>query len=165
MGKGVFDMWLKMSEVAKELGVSKEVVKYHRKTISEEFIERKNGIIYISGEGVEWIKSRLKKESYNSDFEKYTRSKLKEISSRLDWINQTIYFMAHNESELVEEKNSESESDVQSSDLSMLIEEQITDDFKEWYASRDSLGEWGDWQRKFITLEEFLLYLKEKNNN
>lgn len=155
-------MWLRMSEVAKELGVSKEVVKYHRKTISEEFIERKNGIIYISDEGVEWIKSRLKKESYNSDFEKYTRSKLKEISSRLDWINQAIYFMAHNESEPIEEKNPESESDVQSSDLSMLIEEQITDDFKKWYVAQSEFDEWKDWQHKFITLEEFLLYLKEK---
>ena len=34
-------MWLKMSEVAKELGVSKDVVKYHRRSISDDLIEKK----------------------------------------------------------------------------------------------------------------------------
>jgi hypothetical protein len=66
--------WKTLKEVAEELGVSKDLVKYHRKNLDIFQIEKENGVYYISPSGVEKIRSRLRKESYDATFEeKITR--------------------------------------------------------------------------------------------
>lgn len=61
--------WKTLKEVAEELGISKDLVKYHRKNLDVFQIEKENGIYRISPSGVEEIRSRLRKKSYDATFE------------------------------------------------------------------------------------------------
>lgn len=69
--KGDFKMtdWKTLKEVAEELGVSKVLIKYHRKNLDVFQIEKVNGIYRISPSGVAEIRSRLRKESYDATSE------------------------------------------------------------------------------------------------
>ncbi|CRH85177.1 Uncharacterised protein [Chlamydia trachomatis] len=51
-----------MLEVSKELGVSKDVVKYHQRKMDFSETFRENGKIYITPTGVEKIKAGLRKD-------------------------------------------------------------------------------------------------------
>lgn len=64
--KGNFKVtdWKTLKEIAEELGVSKDLIKYHRKNLDVFQIEKVNGIYQIAPSGVEGIRSRLRKESY-----------------------------------------------------------------------------------------------------
>ena len=50
-----------MLEVSKELGVSKDVVKYHQRKMNSNESFKANGKIYITPAGVEKIKNSLKR--------------------------------------------------------------------------------------------------------
>ena len=51
-----------MLEVSKELGVSKDVVKYHQRKMNSNESFKANGKIYITPAGVEKIKNSLRKD-------------------------------------------------------------------------------------------------------
>lgn len=152
-------MWLKMAEVAKELGVSKDVVKYHRKSISDDFINWKNGEIYISPEGVKWIKSKLKKDTYHANFETYTRAKLKESTGMLDMIYELL------QTKLIVEPALAKSSNQESLNLTQLIQEELTEEFIQWYCQHKQIDTWADWQYKFIYLNDFLDYLNRETDS
>lgn len=61
--------WKTLKEVAEELGISKDLVKYHRRNLNIFQMEKVNGIYRISPSGVEEIRSHLRKESYDATFE------------------------------------------------------------------------------------------------
>ena len=58
-----------MLEVSKELGVSKDVVKYHQRKMNSNETFKAGGKIYITPAGEEKIKNGLRKESYDATFE------------------------------------------------------------------------------------------------
>lgn len=68
--------WKTLKEVAEELGISKDLVKYHRKNLDIFQIEKENGIYRISPSGVDEIRSRLRKESYDATFEEKVMRRL-----------------------------------------------------------------------------------------
>ena len=51
--------WKTLKEVAEELGISKDLVKYHRKNLNIFQVEQKDGVYRISPSGVDEIRSRL----------------------------------------------------------------------------------------------------------
>ena len=73
-----------MLEVSKELNISKDLVKYHRKYLSESDWFLDKGKIMISVEGVEKIKGRLRKSpsSYSDGFETAIINRLVDIQVR-----------------------------------------------------------------------------------
>ena len=72
-----------MLEVAKELGVSKDVVKYHQRKMETDESYRANGKIYITPAGVEKIKNGLRKdkEFYSVTFESKLMSQIDDLRS------------------------------------------------------------------------------------
>ena len=72
-----------MLEVAKELGVSKDVVKYHQRKMDTDESYRANGKIYITPAGVEKIKNGLRKdkEFYSVTFESKLMSQIDDLRS------------------------------------------------------------------------------------
>lgn len=72
-----------MLEVAKELGVSKDVVKYHQRKMDTGESFRANGKIYITPAGVEKIKNGLRKdkEFYSVTFESKLMSQIDDLRS------------------------------------------------------------------------------------
>lgn len=149
--------------IASELGVSKDVIKYHKKSISEAEIGWDEGQVIISPAGVDYIKSRLKKENYNENFEKYTRSKLKNIEGRLELIDEFLV------KKLVLDKKVESipeqeTSPVLKNEVDLLTElyELLNDDFKKWYCEKNKYPNWEDWHLGFVKLVEVTAYLQQK---
>lgn len=78
-----------MLEVAKELGVSKDVVKYHKRKLADDDWISHDGVVYIFETGVEKIRSGLSKEenSYSKGFESNVINRLVELE-----IKQIIEF-------------------------------------------------------------------------
>lgn len=149
-----------MSEVAKELGVSKDVVKYHRRSISDDLIEKKDGEVYVSPEGVEWIKGKLKKDKYHANFEAYTRAKLKESTGMLHHIYDLLQTRLIVEPSLAKLSNEEQD---QAIDLGQLIKTDIESrDFITWYSQVQNIDEWADWRYRYILLADYLEYLEQK---
>lgn len=72
-----------MLEVAKELGVSKDVVKYHQRKMNSSESFRENGKIYITLAGIEKIKAGLRKdkEFYSVTFESKLMSQIDNLRS------------------------------------------------------------------------------------
>ena len=95
-----------MLEVAKELGVSKDVVKYHQRKMDTGESLKKKKKIYITPAGVEKIKNSLRKdkEFYSVTFESKLMSqiddlrsnqwhhewKLEDVSKKLDSIDKKL---------------------------------------------------------------------------
>lgn len=95
-----------MLEVSKELGVSKDVVKYHQRKMNSNESFKANGKIYITPAGVEKIKNGLRKdkEFYSVTFESKLMSqiddlrsnqwhhewKLEDVSKKLDSIDKKL---------------------------------------------------------------------------
>lgn len=69
--------WKTLKEVAEELGISKDLVKYHRKNLDIFQVEQKDGVYHISPSGVDEIRSRLRKDSYDATFEEKVMRRLK----------------------------------------------------------------------------------------
>ncbi|RCW16106.1 hypothetical protein CAC02_10465 [Streptococcus gallolyticus] len=72
-----------MLEVSKELGVSKDVVKYHQRKMNSNESFKAGGKIYITPSGIEKIKSGLRKdkEFYSVSFESKLMSQIYELNS------------------------------------------------------------------------------------
>ena len=70
-----------MLEVSKELGVSKDVVKYHQRKMGANDSFKANGKIYITPSGIEKIKSGLRKdkEFYSVTFESKLMNQICEL--------------------------------------------------------------------------------------
>lgn len=139
-------MWLKMSEIAKELDVSKDVVKYHRKSLPEETIQKINGEIFISPEGMEQIKGKLKKDTYHAHFETYVRQSLKQLDDRLEMVN---HLLLNN----ITSTNKPVTTPQKESDLVTELETYLTSpDFQSWYTQKKHYPMWSDWQKDYVTL-------------
>ncbi|HFU4026397.1 TPA: hypothetical protein ACGO0F_002153 [Streptococcus suis] len=96
--------WKTMSEVSKDLGISKDLVKYHKKNLPEEYWKMSEGKVYISEVGVEKIKGKLRKEKYEASFEEsiiqrlrmlefytdFNTRELREVSSELSEIRSEL---------------------------------------------------------------------------
>lgn len=74
--------WKTLKEVAEELGISKDLVKYHRKNLGLFQMEKVDGVYRISPSGVEEIRSRLRKESYDATFEEKVLRRLQMIEQQ-----------------------------------------------------------------------------------
>ena len=74
--------WKTLKEVAEELGISKDLVKYHRKNLDIFQIERENGVYRVSPSGVEEIRSHLRKENYDATFEEKVMRRLHMIENQ-----------------------------------------------------------------------------------
>lgn len=72
-----------MLEVSKELGVSKDVVKYHQRKMDASDSFKAGGKIYITPSGIEKIKSGLRKdkEFYSVTFESKLMRRIDELHS------------------------------------------------------------------------------------
>ena len=71
-----------MSDIAGELGISKDLVKYHRKSLpASEIWKAPDGKVWISETGKNMIKSKLRKESYEKSFEENVLASL----ARIEW--------------------------------------------------------------------------------
>ena len=158
-----FVEWKKMSVVAKELGVSKDVVKYHKKSLPESEIGWDEGKVILSPAGVDFIKSRLKKETYHENFEKYTRDKLKNIESRLELMDEFLI------KKLLIEKQTESiperKLNVAAKSEATLLDELdnvLTDDFKQWYCELKGYELWEEWDLSLVRVMDLISYLKQK---
>ena len=158
-----FVEWKKMSVVAKELGVSKDVVKYHKKSLPEGEIGWDEGKVILSPAGVDFIKSRLKKETYHENFEKYTRDKLKNIESRLELMDEFLI------KKLLIEKQTESiperKLNVAAKSEATLLDELdnvLTDDFKQWYCELKGYELWEEWDLSLVRVMDLIRYLKQK---
>ncbi|MBO0466513.1 hypothetical protein JZO73_03085 [Enterococcus plantarum] len=136
--------WKKMSDIAKNLEVSKDVIKYHKKFIDKNEIMYENGQVFISDNGVDLIKKRLKKSKYNDSFEKYTRLKLKSIEDELKLIGESI---THTQTDL---------------GLLEQIRQELNEDFLSWYCQKEGIIVWADWRWKFVRLNDLLDFLKQK---
>lgn len=136
--------WKKMSDIAKNLEVSKDVIKYHKKFIDKNEIMYENGQVLISDNGVDLIKKRLKKSKYNDSFEKYTRLKLKSIEDELKLIGESI---THTQTDL---------------GLLEQIRQELNEDFLSWYCQKEDIIVWADWRWKFVRLNDLLDFLKQK---
>lgn len=155
--------WKKMSVVAKELGVSKEVVKYHRKSIPESEIGWDNGQVILSPAGVEFIKSRLQKGTSHENFETYTREKLKNIEGRLELIDEFLIKKGLIENQ-VDELSEQKTSSGAKSDLNLLAEldKVLTDEFKKWYCELKGYPKWEERNWAFVRVTDLIDYLKQK---
>ncbi|GEE07770.1 UNVERIFIED_CONTAM: hypothetical protein KB579_10330 [Streptococcus canis] len=74
--------WKTLKEVAEELRISKDLVKYHRKNLGLFQMEKVDGVYRISPSGVEEIRSRLRKESYDATFEEKVLCRLQMIEQQ-----------------------------------------------------------------------------------
>lgn len=75
--------WKTMFELAKSLGVSKNLVRYHRSKLSDEDVKKENGVTYISSRGVEQIRNFLRKTDSAISFEESVLEKLESIQFML----------------------------------------------------------------------------------
>lgn len=82
--------WKTLKEVAEELGVSKDLVKYHRRNLDLFQIEKDNGVYRISPSGVEEIRSRLRKESYDATFEEKVLRRLHMIEHQQELMYELL---------------------------------------------------------------------------
>lgn len=78
--------WKTLKEVSEELGISKDLVKYHRKNLDIFQMEKVDGVYRISPSGVKEIRSRLRKESYDATFEEKVTRRLRMIELQQELI-------------------------------------------------------------------------------
>lgn len=72
-----------LSMLAREFGTSKDVMKYHRKHLSDEFIRKDDkGVVWVSETGKSIIQGKLRKEDYSPNFEQEVLQGLR----RLEWL-------------------------------------------------------------------------------
>lgn len=142
--------WKKMSKIAKELGVSKDVIKYHKKSLpDEEWGWNDENQIVISPDGVNFIKSRLKKKSYDFNFEKYTREKLKIIERQISYLHEF----------LLNELIIKSKTNPISNDLQGFLGE----GFVIWYMEQKNMETWDENCWNLVSLPEIQRYFDYKN--
>ncbi len=77
------DGWKTMLEVARELDVTKSLVRYHRQKLADDEVKIQDGITYISSKGVAKIKTFLRSPDYSEDFETIVKNQLNMIQELL----------------------------------------------------------------------------------
>lgn len=82
--------WKTLKEVAEELGISKYLVKYHRKNLNIFQVEQKDGVYRISLSGVDEIRSRLRKDSYDATFEEKVIRRLDMLEKQQELIYELL---------------------------------------------------------------------------
>lgn len=82
--------WVTLLEASKILGISKDLIKYHKNKINPEYVVKRNGTFYISELGVEEIRTRLRKTEYANPFEGAVMNRLVEIELQLGHIIRTL---------------------------------------------------------------------------
>ncbi|MFS9293550.1 hypothetical protein QM424_09725 [Streptococcus mitis] len=82
--------WKTLKEVAEELGISKDLVKYHRKNLNIFQVEQKDGVYRISSSGVDEIRSRLRKDSYDATFEEKVMRRLNMLEKQQELIYELL---------------------------------------------------------------------------
>lgn len=93
-----------MSDIAEELGISKDLVKYHRKRLpASEIWKAPDGKVWISETGKNIIKGKLRKESYEKTFEENVLASLARIEWNLDLGGHKPKFERQESSELSQE--------------------------------------------------------------
>jgi len=78
--------WKTMSEIAEELKISKDLVKYHRKKLDSNDVMNHRGLVYISASGVEKIKQGLRKENYSLGFERNVLERILDLETRCKFL-------------------------------------------------------------------------------
>lgn len=72
-----------LSMLAREFGTSKDVMKYHRKHLPDDFIRKDDkGVVWVSETGKSIIQGKLRKEDYSPNFEDEVLKGLR----RLEWL-------------------------------------------------------------------------------
>lgn len=166
-------LWKKMSDIAKELGVSKDVIKYHKKSLPDTTLRRsERNEILISEEGIEQIKGRLKKGTYTDNFETFVRKELRELNGKADlYYDFLLHRLGSQEPEIITIpsgnppiKNNEHTSF--SEHFYTNPREALGQGFIEFYCQkRGDIDSWTDWRWDFVTLpdiEEYFVYLREQ---
>lgn len=82
--------WKTLKEVAEELGISKDLVKYHRKNLNIFQVEQKDGVYRISPSGVDEIRSRLRKDIYDATFEEKVMRRLNMLEKQQELIYELL---------------------------------------------------------------------------
>lgn len=82
--------WTTLLEASKNLGISKDLIKYHKNKINPEYVVKRNGTFYISELGVEEIRTRLRKTEYANPFEGAVMNRLVDIELQLGHIIRTF---------------------------------------------------------------------------
>ena len=77
------DGWKTMLEVARELDVTKSLVRYHRQKLADDEVKIQDGITYISLKGIAKIKTFLRSLDYDEDFEAIVKNQLNVIQELL----------------------------------------------------------------------------------
>lgn len=85
--------WKTLKEVAEVLKISKDLVKYHRKHLTENQLKKHDGVYYVSESGVEEIRSRLTKTKYDTSFEETVLKRLGELKHQQDLIYEFVLQM------------------------------------------------------------------------
>lgn len=75
--------WKTMLEVARDLGVSKRVIKYHKEKLSSADKRVENGVIVISPRGIEQLSRFVRPKEYTQGFEKEVLKRLETIENKL----------------------------------------------------------------------------------
>ncbi|MGC4439441.1 hypothetical protein ABXW85_11225, partial [Streptococcus suis] len=81
--RSYMDDWKTMLEVAKELNITKSLVRYHRQKLTNSDVKMKNAVTYISPQGIVKIKSFLRSSDYSDDFETIVKNQLNLIQDLL----------------------------------------------------------------------------------
>ncbi|MQW24103.1 hypothetical protein FVP43_11545 [Lactococcus sp. dk322] len=115
-----------LSELAREFGTSKDLMKYHRKSLPEsEHFKDSRGVIYISEVGKSMIQSRLTKKEYSPEFQKQVLQKLNEIEWKIDYTGSHLS-QSNQDVIALTDRISPSESS-ESSDKLIMIESKYLD--------------------------------------
>lgn len=148
--------WKKMSVIAHELGVSKDVIKYHRKRLDPRFYKKiPSGEILISPEGITYIQSKLRKERYNQDFEEYTKYKLRLLEANIERMNDLLI------NKLIIAPSIKKGTDISKQEtFASQLKNKLDDQFVTWYCEKEKIDEWADWRWDFVKLSDILLYLE-----
>lgn len=77
------DDWKTMLEVAKELDITKSLVRYHRPKLTDDEVKIQDGVTYISPQGIAKIKTFLRTPDYSDDFEMIVKHQLNLIQELL----------------------------------------------------------------------------------
>ncbi|WP_449457583.1 hypothetical protein [Streptococcus suis] len=77
------DDWKTMLEIARELDITKSLVRYHRPKLTADEVKIQDGVTYISPQGIAKIKTFLRTPDYSDDFETTVKNQLNLIQELL----------------------------------------------------------------------------------
>lgn len=166
-----------MSELAHLLGVSKDVIKYHRKKLPEEVISKnEHGMVVISEEGVEIIRGKLRNKDYSAEFKKTTLRHLEAIRGEFDPSAQLFRSLSAIEEalginssvvkvsleDLVKLRQPKTGRTPEKSLLDQLDELIEDEDFQNWYRKKKWYSKWDPFLAEMIKLVDVREYFEQK---